>query len=326
MKITRRKLLISLATIAGASIVPSGVYSQPNWPIKPIKIIVPVPAGASLDTLARTIASGLSEKLDQSFVVQNMAGGGSNIAFGYVAKSEPDGYTLLLGWDSLLINPSLYRNVPYEIKQFAPITLAITAPQVLLVGSKLPVKNLKEFIEVARAQPEKIMLANAGSGSPGHLAAALLESAAGVKFTNVPYKGGAPGVADLLAGHVDAMFVTLPAALQHVQSGKLTALGVSSAVRSTGAPQIPTIAEAGLSGYDLNSWQGLLAPTGTPSEVIHLVNKETVAVLNDPAVKNKLVAQGFEIIASSPDYLADQLVTQAPKWARLVKESGAKIE
>ena len=255
-----------------------------------------------------------------------MAGGGSNIAFGYVAKAQPDGYTLLLGWDSLTINPSLYSAVPYRLDQFAPITMAITAPQVLLVGPKLPVKNLRSLIETARLNPGKISLANAGSGSPGHLAGALLESAANIQFLNIPYKGGAPGVADLLAGHVDAMFVTLPAALQQVRSGKLTALGISSAKRSTGAPNIPTIAEVGLPGYDLNSWQGILAPAGTSNQIIQKLNKDIVSVLLNPATKEQLISQGFEIVASSPEYLAKQLALQTPKWAKLVKDSGARVE
>lgn len=313
-------LALSLVTIS------QPLLAQESWPTKTIKIIVPVPAGASLDTLARTIGKGLSEKVGQAVVVENMAGGGSNIAFGYVAKAAPDGYTLLLGWDSLVINPALYSNPPYKLEQFAPVTMAITAPQVLLVGPKLPVKNLRSLIEVARLNPGKITLANAGSGSPGHLAGALLENMADIKFTNVPYKGGAPGVADLLAGHVDAMFVTLPAALQYVRSGKLTALGVSNSKRSTGAPNIPTIAEAGLPGYDLNSWQGILTPAGTPQAIINKLNKEIVQTLKQPAVKDQLVSQGFEIVASSPEYLAKQLATQTPKWAKLVKDSGAKVD
>lgn len=326
MKIATTKTLKAITLALSLITLSKSLLAQDSWPTKTIKIIVPVPAGASLDTLARTIGKGLSEKVGQAVVVENMAGGGSNIAFGYVAKAAPDGYTLLLGWDSLVINPALYSNPPYKLEQFAPVTMAITAPQVLLVGPKLPVKNLRSLIEVARLNPGKITLANAGSGSPGHLAGALLESMADIKFTNVPYKGGAPGVADLLAGHVDAMFVTLPAALQYVRSGKLTALGVSNSKRSTGAPNIPTIAEAGLPGYDLNSWQGILAPTGTPQAIINKLNKEIVQTLRQPAVKDQLVSQGFEIVASSPEYLAKQLATQTPKWAKLVKDSGAKVD
>ena len=255
-----------------------------------------------------------------------MPGGGSNIGFGYVAKAAPDGYTLLVGWDSLAINPALYPSLPYKVENFSPITLAITAPQVLVVGSKLPVKNLKTYIELARREPNAISLANAGNGSPGHLAGALLESRADIKLTNIPYKGGAPAVADLVAGHVDSLMVTLPAAIQHIRSGRLTALGVSSAKRSTGAPEIPTIADAGLKGYDLNSWQGFLAPAGTPQNIIQLLNKDIVEILKDPEVKQQLVSEGFEVIASSPKTLADYLATSTPKWAKLVKDSGAKID
>jgi len=326
MKSILTKILKQFIFAASILAISTPIFSQDTWPTKPIKIVVPVPAGASLDTLARTIGKGLSEKFGQAVIVENMAGGGSNIAFGYVAKSAPDGYTLLLGWDSLVINPALYNSIPYKVDQFAPITMAITAPQVLLVGPKLPVKNLRSLIEFARLNPGKVTLANAGSGSPGHLAGALLESMADIKFINVPYKGGAPGVADLLAGHVDAMFVTLPAALQYVRAGKLTALGISPSKRSSGAPNIPTIAEAGVPGYDLNSWQGILAPAGTPTVIINKLNKEIVQILRQPAIKDQLVSQGFEIVASSPEYLARQLAIQAPKWAKLIKESGAKVD
>jgi len=314
-----------LLTLSCASFTAT-VCAESNWPSKPIKIIVPVPPGGSLDILARTVAKGLTAKLGQAVIVENMPGGGSNIGFGYVAKAAPDGYTLLVGWDSLAINPALYPSLPYKVENFSPITLAITAPQVLVTGSKLPVKNLKTYIELARREPNAISLANAGNGSPGHLAGALLESRADIKLTNIPYKGGAPAVADLVAGHVDSLMVTLPAAIQHIRSGRLTALGVSSVKRSTGAPEIPTIAEAGLKGYDLNSWQGFLAPAGTPQSIIQLLNKDIVEILKDPEVKQQLVSEGFEVIASSPKTLADYLATSTPKWAKLVKDSGAKID
>jgi tripartite-type tricarboxylate transporter receptor subunit TctC len=317
-----------LGTLFGLGLLglPLASLAQTGWPIKPIRIIVPVPPGGSLDILARTIARDLGAKLHQSVVVENMAGGGSNIAFGHVAKAQPDGYTLLLGWDSLIINPSLYSSVPYTLQQYAPITLAITSPQVLLVGSKLPVKNVKEFIEAAKKAPGALTLANAGSGSPGHLAGTLLESHAGVKFIHVPYKGGAPAVSDLVAGHLDALIVTLPAALQHIRSGRLKSLGVTSAKRSTGAPEIPTLAESGLRGYELNSWQGLFAPAGTPPEILARLNKDIVEVLRERTVEDQLIAQGFEIVGSSPEGLAKELSTQAPRWAKLVHDSGAKVD
>jgi tripartite-type tricarboxylate transporter receptor subunit TctC len=322
----RRKFLINSIGLASLLGLPLSSMAQTGWPTKPIRIVVPVPPGGSLDILARAIANGLSPRLHQPVIVENMAGAGSNIAFGHVAKAQPDGYTLLLGWDSLIINPSLYTSVPYTLQQFSPITLAITSPQILLVGPKLPVKNLKEFIEAAKKASGALTLANAGSGSPGHLAGTLLETLTGVKFINVPYKGGAPAVSDLVAGHVDALMVTLPAALQHVRSGRLKALGVTSAKRSTGAPEIPTLAESGVPGYELNSWQGLFAPTGTPPEIIANLNKNIVEVLRERTVKDQLVTQGFEIVGSSPEGLAKELSTLTPRWAKLVQDSGAKVD
>jgi tripartite-type tricarboxylate transporter receptor subunit TctC len=322
----RRRFLISSFGLAGAFGLALPVAAKGTWPAKPVRIVVPVAPGGSLDTLARTIAHGLGPKLNQTILVENMPGAGSNIAFGHVAKSQPDGYTLLLGWDSLIINPSLYSSVPYALAQFAPITLAITSPQILLVGPKLPVINVKEFVAAAKKAPGSLTMANAGSGSPGHLAAGLLEAHIGTKFINVPYKGGAPAVADLLAGHVDALIVTLPAALQHVRSGRLKALAVTSARRSTGAPEIPTMEEAGIVGYELNSWQGFFAPAGTPTEVIERLNTTIVEVLQGRAVKDQLVDQGFEVVASSSNALAKELATLTPRWAKLVHDTGAKVD
>lgn len=322
----RRHLLLNSFALAGTLALPLSTMAKTDWPTKPLRIVVPVSPGGSLDTLARTIAKELQPRLQQSVVVDNVPGAGSNIAFGQVAKAQPDGYTLLLGWDSLIINPSLYNAVPYTLQQFSPITLAITSPQVLLVGSKLPVKDLREFIDAARKADGKLTLANAGSGSPGHLAGTLLETQAKVKFTNIPYKGGAPAVADLLAGHVDALIVTLPAALQHVRSGKLKALGVTSTRRTTGAADIPTLAEAGLPGYELNSWQGFFTPTGTPNDIVKRLNKEIVEVLRDRGIREQLVSQGFEIVGSSPEELAKELSVLTPRWAKLVQDSGAKVD
>ncbi len=287
---------------------------------------MPVPPGGSLDILARTLAKDLGARLGQQVLVDNVAGGGSNIAFGQVAKAAPDGYTLLLGWDSLVINPGLYPSIPYRLEQFAPITLAITAPQVFLVGAKSPLTSLRGLLDAAAASPGKLTMANAGSGSPGHLAATLLETSAGVKFTHVPYKGGAPAVTDLLAGHVDALAVTLPAAIGPIRAGRLSALAVSSPRRSTGVPEIPTVIEAGVAGYELNSWQGLLAPAGTPQAAIDLLSRHSIEALRDRAVSEHLVHQGFEIVASTPEAFDRELKALGPRWAKLARESGARVE
>lgn len=322
----RRNFLIHVASLAGALSASLPVAAKTEWPLKPVRIVVPVPPGGSLDTLARTLAKEISPRLNQPVVVDNLPGAGSNIAFAHVAKAAPDGHTLLLGWDSLVINPSLYKTVPYTLQQFAPITLAITSPQVLLVGPKLPVEDLRAFLEAARKAPGRLTLANPGSGSPGHLAGALLESLSGTQFNHVPYKGGAPAVADLAAGHLDAAIVTLPAALAQVRAGRLKALGVSSAHRVSAVPEIPTVAQAGVPGYELNSWQGLLAPAGTPAEVIERLNRLVVEALREKSVREQLVAQGFEIVASSPQALAQELATLTPRWARLVQASGARVD
>ncbi|CAN0477059.1 unnamed protein product, partial [Phaeothamnion confervicola] len=216
---------------------------------------VPVPPGGSLDILARTLGKELSPALGQPVVVENVPGAGGNIAFAQVANAVADGHTILHGWDPLAINTSLYATVPYKLSQFAPITLAITSPQVLVVNPKVSASNLEELLALARKKPGTLSLASPGNGSPGHLAGTLLESLTGADFVHIPYKGGGPAMADLIAGHIDAAFVTLPAALQHSRSGRVRAIGVTSRTRSAGAPEIPTLAESGVRQYELSSWQ-----------------------------------------------------------------------
>jgi len=320
----RRVFLKQASTMAVAFALPQVGRAQADWPAKAIHIVVPVAPGGSIDMLTRTLSKPLALDLGQSIIVENIAGGGGNIAFGQVARAKPDGYTLLMGWDAMLINPALYSVVPFQMNQYAPVTLAITSPQVLVVGPKLSVKSLKEFLDAARRLSGALSLANAGNGSPGHLAGTLLETEAKIKLTHVPYKGGGPAVADLLAGHVDALMVTLPAALQHIKSGRLVALGMSSASRSTAVPSIPTIAEAGVPGYEVNSWQGLFAPAGTTSDIIQKLHKSVTSALLEPSIRAQLEGLGYEIVASTPEALQQQLNVLIPKWAEIVKMSGAK--
>ena len=319
-----RRFFIALA-VAVCGSVPAA-FAQPPWPSKPVRIIVPVPPGGSLDLLARTLSKELAPVLGQQVVIENVPGAGGNIAFGQVANASPDGHTLLHGWDPLSINTALYSSVPYKLAQFAPITLAITSPQVLVIHPKLEAGSVDEFIALARRKPGVLSLASPGNGSPGHLASTLLGTLTGAEFVHIPYKGGGPALADLIAGHVDAAIVTLPAALQHVRSGRLRALGVSSARRAAGAPEIPTIAEAGVRGYELNSWQGFFAPAGTPPAIIQRLNAEIVRVLNNREIRDQLVAQGFDIVGSAPEGLAREIAEGTPRWAQLVKSSGAKVD
>jgi tripartite-type tricarboxylate transporter receptor subunit TctC len=318
--------LRSLVIAASAFPLMPGVSNAQAWPSKPVRIVVPVPPGGSLDILARTLAKELSPALGQPVVVENVSGAGGNIAFAQVANAAADGHTVLHGWDPLVINTALYGSVPYKLAQFAPITLAITSPQVLVVHPKVPATNLEELLALTRKKPGMLSLASPGNGSPGHLAGTLLESLTGADFVHIPYKGGGPAMADLIAGHIDGAIVTLPAALQHSRSGRVRAIGVTSRTRSAGAPEIPTIAEGGVRQYELNSWQGFFAPAGTPDSVIARLNREIVQVLRNREVNSQLEAQGFDVVASTPEVLAQELLNGTPRWTQLVKRSGAKLD
>lgn len=323
---TLSRWLRALGFAAAAALLIPAVSVAQSWPTKPVRIVVPVPPGGSLDILARTLAKELSPALGQPVVVENVPGAGGNIAFAQVANAAADGHTILHGWDPLAINTSLYATVPYRLSQFTPITLAITSPQVLVVNPKVPAGNLEELLALARRKPGTLSLASPGNGSPGHLAGTLLESLTGADFVHIPYKGGGPAMADLMAGHVDAAIVTLPAALQHSRGGRVKAIGVTSRSRSAGAPEIPTLAESGVRQYELNSWQGFLAPAGTPEAVIARLNREIVQILRNREVKNQLEAQGFDVVASTPEVLAQELQNGTPRWTQLVKRSGARVD
>ena len=320
MKLSRvmAALMCVLAFVAGECVA--------QYPARAIRIVVPVPPGASLDTLARTVGARLNARFGQTVLVDNQPGGAGNIAYGTVAKAAPDGYTLLLGWDGLQINVGLYKSLPYQLSNFAPITMAITTPQILVVNKSLPVRDLREFIALAKRQRGKITAASPGSGSPGHLAGALFMTLTGTELVHVPYKGGAPAVIDVLAGHVDSLFVSLPAVIQHVRSGKVHALGVSTPARAPTLPNVPTLAQGGIKGYELVSWQGLLTTAGTPPEIINLLSTETVQILRSPEVKDILAPQGYEIVASTPAVLEAELKKGTEKWLQLIKQSGATAD
>jgi len=297
-----------------------------QYPARAIRIIVPVPPGASLDTLARTIGARLSARVGQTVLIENQPGGAGNIAYGNVAKAAPDGYTLLLGWDGLQINTGLYKNLPYQLSSFAPITMAITAPQILVVNNSLPARSLGDYIALAKRQRGKMTAGSPGSGSPGHLAAALFMTLTGTELIHVPYKGGAPAAIDVIAGHVDSLFITLPGIMNHVRAGKGRPLAVSTPGRAPALPDVPTFAQAGVKGYELISWQGLLAPAATPPEIVALLNTEIVQVLRSAEVRDVLSPQGYEIVATTPAVLETELKKGTEKWLQLIKQSGAKAD
>ncbi len=298
-----------------------------SFPSKPIKMVVPFPAGGTVDFFARVVSTKLSESLGQPVLVENRAGAGGNIAVEAVAKSAPDGYTLLMGSEIVAINTSLYSRLSYDpIKDLAPITLVGTVPNILIVNPALPANSVKELIALAAKSPGKISFASTGQGTSSHLSSELFKLMANVDITHIPYKGGPPAVADLIGGQVNMMFINMPTGIGHVKSGKARILAVSSLRRVSQLPEVPTVDQAGLKGYDTQAWSGLYAPAGTPPEVIAKLNAEVVKILKMPVVREQLAAQGAEPVGDSPEEFARFMRDEIAKWAKLIKISGAKVE
>ena len=305
-----------------------GATAQSAYPVKAIRWIVPFPAGGPSDVLARAIGYKLSENWGQQVVIDNRSGAGGNIGSDLAAKAAPDGYTLLMGYVSpLTINPSLYRKMPYDtVKDFAPVTAIASSTLILAAHPATAIKSIKELIARAKSGQSTLSFASAGNGTPAHLAGELVNAMAGIRIQHVPYKGAAPVVTELLGNQVPLGIAALPAVIQHVKAGRLNALGVSSAKRSIFAPDVPTIAESGLPGYEVENWQGLLVPAGTPRGIVNKLHTETVKILQSQDVKDRLYSQGFEIGTSTPEQFATYLKAAIVKWAKLVKSSGASID
>jgi tripartite-type tricarboxylate transporter receptor subunit TctC len=298
------------------------------YPSKPIRFVVAFPPGGGTDIIARSIAQKLAERLAQQVVVDNRPGAGGNIGTDIVAKSAPDGYTMLMGSAGpLAINASLFASMPFDPQRdLAPVTLAASTPNVLVVHPSLKATTVKELIAVAKASPGKINFASSGYGTPAQLAGELFNSMAGVRLVHVPYKGASPALADLLGGQVQIMFSTMPPALPHVKDGKLRALAVTSLKRSPAAPDLPTLTQAGLPGFEANTWHGVVLPAGAPAEVIGKLDREIVTILHLPDVVERLSAQGAEPVGSTPEEFAAYIRSETAKWAKVVRESGAKAE
>jgi len=322
----RRRGLLGLAAASLLPGVASGTEA-PSWPDRPLRIVIPVAPGGSLDMLGRVFARQLTTSLGQPVVAENLPGAGSNLAFELVARARPDGLTLLVGSDPLTINPSLYRRVGFDpVRDFAPITELVRAPQVLVVRSGLPTQDFAQFLTLAREAQGRLTLASQGNGSIGHLAGAMLTQRTGITFTHVPYRGGGPAVIDVVAGHVDALLVTLPAAIEHIRAGRLRALAVSSANRSPALPEVPSIAERGLAGFDVVTWQGILAPAGTPGPIIRRLHAALVEALRRPEVATSLISQGFDITGTTPEAFADLVRAEAARWPGIVRLAGASLD
>jgi tripartite-type tricarboxylate transporter receptor subunit TctC len=316
------------ATLATASMTSAAPAKADVYPSKPIRFVVAFPPGGGTDIIARSIAQKLGERLAQQVLVDNRPGAGGNIGTDIVAKSAPDGYTMLMGSAGpLAINASLFANMPFDpVRDLAPVTLAASTPNVLVVHPSLKATTVKELIALARAHPGEINFASSGHGTPAHLAGELFNSMAGVKLVHVPYKGAAPALADLLGGQVQLMFSTMPPALPHVKDGKLRALAVTSLKRSPAMPELPTVGEAALPGFEANTWHGVVLPAGTPTGIVARLNREIVAILHLPDIVERLSSQGAEPVGSTPEEFAAYIRSETLKWAKVVRDSGAKAE
>jgi len=307
--------------------------AQTTWPTKPVKIVVPFAPGGTTDILARAVAPELSKAFGQTFIVDNRGGAGGNVGADIVAKSPADGYTLLMGTVGTHgINKSLYSKMPYDPqKDFAPITLVAGVPNVMVMQTEkakaLGINSVSDFIAYAKAHPGQLNMASSGNGTSIHLAGELFKSMTGIFMTHIPYTGSGPAMMGMVSGTVDVMFDNLPSAMPQIKAGKLKAFAVTSSQRSAAMPDLPTIEEAGkLKGFEASSWFGLLAPAGTPADVVLRLQQETAKALNSPAIKEKLLAQGAIPSGNSPQEFARLIDAEIKKWAPVVKASGARVD
>jgi tripartite-type tricarboxylate transporter receptor subunit TctC len=298
-----------------------------QWPSKPIRMIVTYAPGGGADLMARLLAPKMQEALGQPIIVENRAGGGGTIGADLVAKSVPDGYTLMLDASSWAVNPSLYPKPSYEpVKGFTPVSLLVVFPNVLVVNPAFEAKSVQELVALAKKQPGRIAYASSGNGSAQHLAAELFRQRAGIDMVHVPYKGGGPALQDVMGGQVPVFFANMASSLPHVKTGKVRALAVTGSKRSASAPDLPTIAEAGVPGYEVYEWNAVFAPVGAPADIVAKTHAAFARALASPEVKERIAALGGEISGLPPAETAKWLHAQVDKWARVVKESNIRLE
>jgi tripartite-type tricarboxylate transporter receptor subunit TctC len=338
MSLRRRHVLTHLPTLAAAALAPGlapSAAAQSTWPSKPVRIVVPFAAGGTTDILARALAPELQRAFGQPFVVDNKPGAGGNNGAAEVAKAAPDGYTLLMGTvGTHAINAALYPKMPFDhVKDFQPVTLVAGVPNVLVLNpasaQRYGVSSVADLVKAAKANPGRMNMASSGNGTSIHLAGELFKTMTGTFMVHFPYRGSGPALIDLIGGNMDLMFDNLPSAMPHIRSGRLKALAVTSATRSAAMPELPTIAEAGgtaLKGYEASSWFGLLAPAGTPMDVVNRVQQETAKALASPGLKERLAAQGAIPSGNTPAEFAKLIADETAKWAKVVKASGAKVD
>lgn len=326
MNSTRRHLTATFTAIALGLGAAGAALAQDSYPAKPVKLVVPYPPGGPTDTVARVIAQRLQTQTGQPFVIENLAGAGGNTGAAAVARSAPDGYTLLVATTAHAINPSLFKNLSYDFgKDFAPISQLTAGPLVIVVNPSVSAKTVGELIGLAKSRPGELNFASSGNGQSTHLAAELFNATAGTRMRHVPYKGSAPALTDTMAGQTQVMFDTMLSAMPHVKGGRLRAIAVTSAQRSPAAPDLATVAES-LPGFEAIAWNGLLAPTGTPPAVIAKLSAELRTAMAAPEVRERFEAQGFAAAWATPEAFAGFMRAEIAKWAKVVQVSGATIE
>jgi len=324
------RMLVNFALLVGAAATVAAAepcFAQ-TWPAHPIRFVVAAPAGSSIDVLARTIGDKLKDRLGQPVVVENRPAAGGTAATDFVAKSAPDGYTMVMSFNGpLAFGPHLYSKLPYDPqKDLAAVIITSSQPNVLAVTASLPVKSVKEFVDYAKANPGKLSYASVGNGSSSHLTMELLKSTAGVDIVHVPFNGSPPAVTATIQGETQLMFAVMQPLQAQIQAGKLRALAVTTSKRFALLPDLPTIAESGYPGFEALAWNGVLVAAGTPRPIIERLNVEINAILKDPAIKNALNAQGFELIGGSPEEFAALIKSESAKWAPVIVKTGAKVD
>jgi tripartite-type tricarboxylate transporter receptor subunit TctC len=324
MSIVSRKLgrWCVLSVLAAAT----GAFAQ-AWPSKPVTLMVPFAPGGTTDIVARPFAQALSQEFGQTFVVENRAGAGGTLAAGIAARAPPDGYTLFVATVAHTMATSLYKQLPYDFeKDFVPITVLASVPNILVVNPSVPATSVQELIAYAKANPGKLSYGSAGNGSTEHLSAELFKSMAGVDMVHIPYKGGAPMMTDLVGGQIQLAIETSGSAVPHIQAGKVRALAVTTPTRSAAFPELPTLAESGLKGYDVTTWYAILAPKGTPGEITTKLYNAVVKILKTPDMKQRLEQFGAEPGGLSPEQFASFIKSETAKWSKVVKESKATVD
>ena len=325
-----RKALFAVMMFCSAAVgaqAPSTGSGQ-AYPAKAVRMIVGFPAGGTSDIMARLTGQKLSEAWGQTFIIDNRPGAGGNIGTELVAKSAPDGYTLLVSPGSTLTsNPAVYSKVPFDtVRDFAPVTIIAGVPNALVVHPSVPVNNVKELIALAKSRPGQLAYASTGAGQSTHLSAELLKLSAGINMIHVPYKGSAPALTDIVAGQVSVMFDNLPSCLPFIKSGRLKPLAVSSATRSRALPDLPTVAESGVPGFDVTVWFAVLAPAATPRDIVNRLNGEIIKAIKTPDMRERLAQQGAEPVGNTSDEFAAVIKRDLAKWAKVVKDAGIKLD